>query len=116
MLLQTKGLALLQGDQTLDVMAERLDMSAKVIRNIESALRHKGIELSIKLSVNPSHDFELAGRKDGLALGQTQRKLAGILTEAGYVGDAHSGEGWAALLFDVWGIRLAVIWPQDKED
>lgn len=116
MLLQTKGLAILQGDRNLDEMADKLDKAAQIVRNIEGALRNEGVSVTIKLSPNPSHDFELTGRRDGLGLGNAQRKLAASLSKAGYVGQDLAGDGWAALLYDVWGLRFAVIWATEKED
>lgn len=116
MMLMTKGLAILHGDRNLDDMAFKLERAAQVINNIDTSLRKTGLKPTIKLSVHASHDFELVGRNDGLALGKAQRRLALALTEAGYVGESYEGEGWAALLFDVGGVKFAVIWPQDKED
>lgn len=115
-MLMTKGIAILQGDRpALDIAAD-LDKAAQVIRALEKSLPKRTYNLMVRLSPHSSHDFELIGRVDGLLIGKAQRLLADAMLQYGYQGEEHSGQGWAALLFDIRGLRFAVIWPTDKEE
>lgn len=116
MMLMTKGLAILQGDKTVTDMSHALALGAQVMRGVESSLPKHTYNLMVRLSPHPSHDFELIARVDGLLIGKSQRLLADAMLQYGYQGEEHSGQGWTALLFDIRGLRFAVIWPTEKEE
>lgn len=93
--------------------AQSLDKARMVFENLRPLVP----TAMVAASNRADEDYVLVARADGLMVGSSQRAVIRILYEAGYRhAQGTEKDELTRVIFDIAGVRIAVWWPEEKED